>query len=96
MISQFELKIYKGSRTEGETEYEAAGEGDEWSKYSRISFSGFDGSIKLSLEDFWQFAIENKLEAYQRQLEGYESIVKFGDVMQLKEQYTAVLKAKYK
>ena len=96
MIEFFDLKIYKGKRTEFNPECEVSGEGEEWAKYSRLSFPGFDGSIKLSLEDVWHHVINNQIESHQQQVEGLESIVKFGDVMQLKEIYTVVIRASFK
>ena len=95
MIKSFELNIYRGQTVTDTPEYSVIGAGDDWANHTRLKFPGFDGSISLSLEDFWLNVLNNKTESCVQLLEGYETIIKYGDTMQLKEPFMVELKAQF-
>lgn len=95
MNIRFNLKLYQGKKPGDEPDYEATGEGEEWTNYTSLKFPGFDGSVVISLEDFWHYVLSKNLNSHQQLLEGRETIVKFGNVTQLKEYYTAIVEIEY-
>ncbi|MCK5723554.1 MAG: hypothetical protein KAI84_13540 [Gammaproteobacteria bacterium] len=95
MIKHFELKIYRGKTVTDTPEYSAIGGGDDWVNHIRLKFSGFNGSISLSLEDFWRNVLNNKIESCNQLLEGYETIIKHENTMLLREPFTVELRAEF-
>ena len=94
-IESFELRLCRGPGAGGEPELSVSGSGDEWERYLRVRVPGFDGSVSIDLEGFWAAVLEQKLEAAEAEVTGYETIVKFGDTRQLREKFTAVVKISY-
>jgi len=94
-VKSFELEIFTGNRAEGEAEHHYSGENDEWLDYQYIKSPGFDGVISLSLEAIWQAAIEQQKTNFIAPVTGYETIVKFGDTMQMKSPFTVKLHISY-
>ncbi len=95
MINKFNLKIYNGSSTKGKPVFTAAGNGDYWKSYITINLPGFDGTIVLSLAEFWDKVLKVNLNQYQESIYGFETIIKFGDTMQLKELFIVVVEVDY-
>lgn len=87
-IKQFKLDVYRGKEVNNTPENSYSGVGHDWMSYRCIYLQGFDGRITLNLELFWKKVIANKLKTFSQTLLGYETIVKFGDTMQLKEAFT--------
>jgi len=94
-VKSFELEIFNGRHAEGEPEHHYSGENDEWLDYLHIKTPGFDGVISLSLEAIWRTAIEQQKTSFIAPVTGYETIVKFGDTMQMKSSFTVKLLISY-
>ncbi len=94
-VKSFELRLYRGRNTDGEPEFSVSGSGDEWENYQRVRVPGFDGSVSISLEGFWAAVLEQQLHDATAEVTGYETIVKFGDTQQLKEDFTVVVQVAY-
>ena len=95
IIKSFTLKVYQGKSITEKPHFSKRGQGNDWVNYTRLRFPGFDETISLSLEDVWRRAINHNLERYQKTIEGYETIVKFGQTKQLVEVFTAVVELEY-
>lgn len=93
--TSFVLTAYEGSRTSGEAVWEEKGTGDDWQKLDALRLPGFDGRVHLSLSDFWSAALADGGPRFEQQIEGLETIVKFGNTQQLRTLYTVVLEAGY-
>lgn len=93
--TSFVLAAYEGSKTSGEAVWEEKGAGDDWQKFDALRLPGFDGRVHLSLSDFWPAALADRRSRFEQQIEGLETIVKFGNAQQLRTLYTVVLEAKY-
>ena len=89
-IERFELRIYRGSAARGEPERTFSGTGADWEDYRVVMLEGFSGSMTLSLESFWNAALETRFENPKLTLTARETIVKFGKVQQLTEKFTVV------
>ena len=94
-VKSFDIEIFSGSLAEGESEHHYSGENDEWLDYLNIKSPGFDGVISISLEGVWRTAIEQQKTNYTAPVTGYETIVKFGDTMQMKSSFTVKLLISY-
>ncbi len=61
-----------------------------------IVLDGYSKDLHVDLEGYWDEIFENQREEYQTNISTYETIVKFGDTMQLVDDYQLVFKLKYK
>ncbi len=95
LVQSFELKIYPGANLEAEPAYEASGDGQSWMDHAYVRLPGFDSYISLDLNEFWQTAIEGQHRQYQDSVTGLETIHKFGEQTQLRENFTAVVSINY-
>ena len=91
MNKRFQLKIFRDKKVADEPEATYTGSMDELTAYQVLKLAGFDGRITLRLDDFWNKVIEEGLSEYIATLTGYETIIKFGNTMQLKELFTVVV-----
>lgn len=82
---RFRLTVFEGSNTEAAAVYE--NELRDWGKYERLRLPGFDGSYSLSLSGLWAAFFANEQMPIEHTLTGYETIVKFGNTMQLKQDF---------
>lgn len=93
--TSYVLSIYDGSTAAGEPLRIEQGQGDDWQQLTVMSLYGFSGSATLKLHEFWQAALTAASPRFEQQVEGLETIVKFGNTMQLRPEYTLVLEAEY-
>lgn len=91
----FLLNIYAGRNATEEALWQEQGKGADWQKLDAIRLPGFDGRVHLPLVGFWAAALAARQPRFEQQVEGLETIVKFGDTMQLRTVYTAVLEAQF-
>jgi len=96
VIKSFLVEIFSGSSIEGEAEYTCHGINDEWLDYQLVKLPGFDGVITVSLENVWQQALKGNESCYIVPVIGYETIIKFGDTMQMKSHFTVKLSLIYR
>jgi len=94
-IKQFKLDVFRGKEVSDSPEKSYSGTGHDWMSYRCIYLEGFDGRVTLNLELFWKKVIANKLDVFTQTLLGYETIIKFGETMQLKEAFTAQAEVSY-
>lgn len=92
-VAEFYVEV-SSKRTVGEVgaEYERTGSGKDWQQCMRLSFEGFNNSRILSLDDIWRDLIENKKTKFTGEVLALETIVKFGDTMQLETPYKVQIK----
>lgn len=93
--TSFLLSVYEGSHSSGEALWTEEGKTGDWQKLDALSLPGFDGRVHLPLGDFWLAALATPVARFEEQIEGLETIVKFGDTQQLRTRYTVVLEAEY-
>ena len=91
MSKRFQLKVFRGKKVIEEPETTYSGCMDELTAYQVLKLAGFDGRITLRLDEFWNKVIQEDLVAYTTTLTGYETIIKFGNTMQLKEPFTVAV-----
>lgn len=91
----FVLTVFEGSRTSGEATWEEEGTGADWQKLEALRLPGFDGRVHLPLSGFWPAAFADCSPRFEQQIEGLETIVKFGNTQQLRTLYTVVFEATY-
>jgi len=84
----FTLTIYEGSNSNSEPVIVYDGVADDWLSYCTVHPRGFDQSYTLRLDGYWENVLTNQLTEYTETLIGYETIVKFGNTMQLKQPFT--------
>ena len=56
---------------------------------------GFSEDRYIDLRDHWETIIADQLEKYQTDITTYETIIKFGDTMQLTDKYRLTIKVTY-
>ncbi|MBU1640495.1 MAG: hypothetical protein KKG53_08420 [Proteobacteria bacterium] len=87
----YEITLYnldsEGQR--GAMKLQEQGE-DELPDY--ITVDGFSKNIAISLHEYWEAYLDNDLDEYSTDVTTYETIVKFGEPMQLVDKYQLVLK----
>lgn len=93
--SSFVLTVDEGRRNSGEAVWQEEGTGNDWQKLDALRLPGFDGRVHLSLSGFWSAALANRSVRFEQQIEGLETIMKFGNTQQLRTLYTVVLDATY-
>jgi len=64
------------------------GSSDDWQKCSTVHPGGFDESYTLRLDDYWGNILTKQLTEYTETLTGYETIIKYGNTMQLTHPFT--------
>jgi len=84
----FVLTIYDGKNGDGEPVLVYEGSADDWSNCFIVHPSGFDGNYTLRLEDYLQHVVAKQLAEYSETLTGYETIIKYGNTMQIKHPFT--------
>ena len=82
---RFRLTVFEGNSTEAAAVHED--ETGSWGQYERLRLPGFDGSYSLSLSGLWAAFFESGQTRVEQTLTGYETIVKFGNTMQLKQEF---------
>jgi len=88
----FELRIFSGQTNQGKCEFETKIEPSEWPQFLQVKLPGFDGSVSVSLEEFWASALQSNQTYYSQAVFGYETIIKFNNTQQLKVPYLVELK----
>ena len=86
---RFRIIVYEGSSTEAAATYE--NDLTSWADYEGLRMPGFDGSYSLSLSGLWAEFFAKDHAAVEQVLTGYETIVKFGDTMQLKQAFRVTI-----
>ena len=84
----FILTIYEGKNSNSEPVFIYEGAADDWEKCYTVHPRGFDESYTLRLEGYLENVLVKKLTEYSETLTGYETIVKYGNTMQLKHPFT--------
>lgn len=87
-VTEFSVEV-SSKRTVGNVgkEYGITGTGTDWLDCMTLSFEGFNDSRILSLDDIWRDLIENKKAKFSGEVLARETIVKFGDNVQLEIPY---------
>lgn len=86
---RFCLIVIAGNSSEAAAVCE--GDLDDWKRYEQLKMPGFDGSYSLSLSGLWAEFFENGHVPVEHVVTGYETIVKFGDTMQLKQDFRVTI-----
>ncbi|MBU0654634.1 MAG: hypothetical protein KJ914_05800 [Gammaproteobacteria bacterium] len=60
-----------------------------------LTLDGFSRSLCIDLSPYWAEILQNQLEHYQAHTATYETIVKFGEALQLINEYEIVFDLKY-
>jgi len=87
----FRVRIYVGTRTDNEAEYDTTMPYCKRGEYRAIYLPGFDGRVTVRLDDLWLRLEKEERLSLTQEVIGYETIVKSGDTMQLNNRYTALL-----
>lgn len=86
---RFRLTVFQGNSTDAADVHED--DVGNWGHYERLRLPGFDGSYSLSLSGLWAAYFENGQTRIEQTLTGYETIVKFGNTMQLKQNFRVIV-----
>ena len=87
--NRFRLIVFEGNSHEAAAVHES--ELDDWARYEHLKLPGFDGSYSLSLSGLWGQFFETDHAPIEQTLTGYETIIKFGGTMQLKQLFRVTL-----
>lgn len=92
-VAEFYVEI-SSKRTVSDVgaEYEITGTGTDWHDCMTLSFEGFNDSRILSLDNIWRDLIENKKAKFSGEVLARETIVKFGDNVQLETPYNVEIR----
>jgi len=94
-IRNFQLQLFSGRSKKGECVFEKSSNSNNWQDYIDLKVPGFSGSVSVSLASAWHTVINEQLDSYSGLVTGYETIVKFGNTHQLKENYTVKISVNY-
>ena len=91
-ILSFKIDIYREKSTDCDPIESHSGQLQEWERYRQLKVrDGFDGAVTLHLGDCWNTILNNKLSSYTQTVTAKETIIKFGDTMQLTHNFTVVV-----
>jgi len=92
----FNIDIYKGKSTDGDPLESYSGQKQEWQDYQLLRVhDGFDGAVSLHLGDCWNTVLKNGLTSFTQAVTAKETIIKFGNTMQLTHDFTVVVNATF-
>jgi hypothetical protein len=63
----------------------------QWQRYEELEMPGFSGTSCLDLSSLWRNFFDSDFRRSESTVIGYETIVKFGDVIQLKTNLVIVI-----
>ncbi|MEH6502824.1 MAG: hypothetical protein V7682_02860 [Cycloclasticus sp.] len=95
VVKSFLVEVFNGKKMDAEPEYTFQGENDEWLEYQNLRLQGFDGSISIQLENIWREVLNQQKSYFIAPVVGYETIIKFGNTMQIKTPFTVKISISY-
>ena len=89
--ASFRLRLFTNHNTDVEPELDITGSTEDLADYMSISLPGFDTTVSVSFKDVWPAILNGNLKTYSGKVIGFETIVKFGNTMQLENIYTVMV-----
>lgn len=95
-VAEFALAVIS-KRTVGNVgaEYEEKGTGKDWQNCITLNLDGFNDARVLSLGDVWKQVLQNRQTEYTGEVLALETIVKFGETLQLETPYEVEIRVSY-
>ena len=83
------MSVFRGNLNESIRQYE--GTGAEWKLQPNLSTPFYDESYSVGVTNAWIELLERGVDRYEEDVEGFCTIIKFGDTMQLRETFLVLI-----